>query len=365
MKKLIFVALLLMVAGMARADGACGDKGRMQDGSCLQEDSFAIGPGINLAFITHWVASDSITSVKIDVLNAAQPMQTLELNDMSASTLDLSAQDVNFDGFADLMLLANAGATGNTFYMLWVFAPGQKRFVPFPPFLELSSPSPDPKTKTINTHNKGGDAGLIFTDKSYQWNGPTLSKVAEEKQDALGMSYYSNVRRELVGGKPAVVSDRIFRVNDDGAGQQPVCGPLRPPASCGPVAAVIEFTAAEAERNADQMMGHYAPQVTWQGEQRDAASLRAMHEKWLAGLSDYTLGMENFRVAFSDDGLTAQVRCDVTGAYQDSAGKPHRFKTGKQFRLKLTGDKWLIECEEVAQFLAGAKGKTSDVCQLR
>jgi len=372
MKKAALLALLFLAAGLARADGVCGDKGRMQDGACLQEDSFTIGPGISLAFLTHWTASDAINSVKIDVLDAGAPVQTLELSDLSAPTLDLSAQDMNFDGYADIVLLANAGATGNANYMLWVYDPAQKLFVPFPPFMDLSSPNADPKAKVIKTHNKGGNAGLIFVDKTFQWNGGTLGKIAEERQDALRMSsYYYNVRRELVDGKPAVTGERIFRVGDDGAEAEQVCvgkpaGSGRPPESCGAIAAVIDFTAAEAESDLEGMMNAYGPAVTWQGAPKETDALRAMHQKWLAGLTEYTLTAGNFRAAYSEDGSQAQVRCDVTGSYKDSAGKAHSFKIGKQFLLnKGAGDKWFIRCEEVAQFLAGAKGKTSDGCQLR
>lgn len=382
MKKSALLAVLLLLAGLARADvviegtastggagGVCGDRGRLQDGGCLQEDAFEIGPGVSLAFLTRWAVGNNVSSVKIDVLNAGQPVQTLELNDMSAPSLELIAEDLNFDGFKDLKLLASSSAVGNLSFMLWVFDPKTKQFAAFPQFLELSSPDADPQDKEINSHNRDANA-LIYVDKTWKWANGTLTKVAEERQDALKMEgYYYNVQRALVDGRPAVVGERIFRANGEGAEGETVCvarpvegGGVR--SSCGAIAAVIDFTAAEGQSDLEGMMAAYGPAVTWQGAPKDLDSLRAMHSKWLASLSDYTLTATNFRAAYSEDGTQAQVRCDVTGSWKDGAGKVHSFKTGKQFLLRRSGNKWLIECEEVAQFISGARGKPSDACQL-
>lgn len=359
-KAMVLVLMLLVVAGLARADGACGE-GRMQDGGCIKEDSFAIGPGINLAFVTRWKAADVITFVTIDVLDSAQPVQTLDMPDMSAPIFELSAKDANFDGYADLMLLAAAGATGNTSYMLWLFDPETRRFVAFPRFLDLSSPSFDSVNKQINTHNKGGHAGLLYVDMSYKWNGQSIYKVAEARQDEMRMpGYYYNVRYK---GKGLIESEKIVRVSEEGV-ETLFYGPTSPPATCGPVAAVINFTAAELQRDVEVMMSFYGPEVVWQGAVKSPEALKAMHEKWLLGLVGYKLSVDNFRVAQTEDGKTAQVQCEVTGEYTDQSGKAHRFKTDKQFRLNLVNGKWKIGCEEVAAFLDGARGKTSNECRL-
>ena len=359
-KAVVFGLMLVALAGLARADEACGE-GRMQDGGCIKEDSFAIGPGINLAFVTRWKAADVITFVTIDVLESAQLVQTLEMPDMSAPMLELSAQDANFDGFSDLMLLAAAGATGNTSYMLWLFDPETRRFVAFPRFLDLSSPSFDPVNKQINTHNKGGHAGLLYVDMSYKWNGLSIYKVAEERQDEMKMpGYFYNVRYK---GKGLIESEKIVRVSDDGA-ETVVYGPTSPPATCGPVIAVIDFTAAELQRDVEAMMTFYAPLVVWQGAPKSPEALKAMHEKWLSSLVEYKLSVDNFRVALSEDGQTSLVVADVTGIYTDQSGKGHQFKTAKQFRLSLVDGKWKIGCEEVSAFLDGTRAKTSNECRL-
>lgn len=363
MKRGMLLVMLLLAAGLARADGECGRNGKLQEGSCAREDQFTIASGLSFGFLTTWPAGPQVTSAQIRIFDAGQPLQTLEQKDMSSPELSLRAEDANFDGFLDLLLLIGAGATGNTNYMLWLFDTGSRSFIAVPKFQELFSPSFDAQAKLVRTHNKGGNAGLSYVDTDYRWKGASVYKVAEESQDELGMpGFFRNIRLEAQNGRPEVVSDRIFSVN--GAGDETrICAATQQPSSCGPVAAVIDFTGAEAARDAAAMVGHYAPEVTWQGAPQTPADLKANHQKWLTGLSDYTLGAENFRFAMSEDGQTSIVRCDVTGQYQDSAGKAHSFKIAKQFRLRRTGEQWLIECEEVARFLDGTRGKTSNACR--
>ena len=61
----------------------------------------------------------------IDIYRNNQKIQRLKHNNTCAS---LKFTDWNFDGYKDLTSLTNLGATGNSFYSIWLFNPKKQQF---------------------------------------------------------------------------------------------------------------------------------------------------------------------------------------------------------------------------------------------
>jgi hypothetical protein len=64
--------------------------------------------------------------------------------------------DINFDGYLDLRLLYNTGATGNNWYGTYLFNPSKGKFVYHKELSQLSGISLDHNSKQIITYNRGG-----------------------------------------------------------------------------------------------------------------------------------------------------------------------------------------------------------------
>jgi hypothetical protein len=89
----------------------------------------------------------------------------------------LESEDLNFDGYNDLLMLQSYGATGNSWYCVWLFDPGSDRFV-YRKYWALGTHGIDTVHKRIiETGNGGGDNYTISTIASIE-NKPVI--VGEE-----------------------------------------------------------------------------------------------------------------------------------------------------------------------------------------
>jgi hypothetical protein len=114
--------------------------------------------------------------------------------------------DYNFDGYADIRLLNNWGATGNQIFSHWLFEPKTGRFVPSKELDEIFSPAPDPKTKQLTTHWRGG--GMSYTLRRYVWEGGKPALVYEEEQGVVaGTDRLRKVIKERRQGKLVVTRE--------------------------------------------------------------------------------------------------------------------------------------------------------------
>ncbi len=64
--------------------------------------------------------------------------------------------DLNFDGYLDLRLLDNAGATGNNWYSSYIYDKTSRKFKLHYGLSELSGVKVDARNKQIITYNRGG-----------------------------------------------------------------------------------------------------------------------------------------------------------------------------------------------------------------
>ena len=91
--------------------------------------------------------------------------------------------DLNFDGYQDIYLMTNWGATGNHYGCIWLYNPETGKFDYSKEFSQLSRYLLDPATKTIRTFDRGGMAGQVYRASQYKVarNRPVL--IWSERQD--------------------------------------------------------------------------------------------------------------------------------------------------------------------------------------
>jgi hypothetical protein len=83
--------------------------------------------------------------------------------------------DFNFDGFEDLETLQYVNDhLAKSAFCVYLWDNGSGRFREEPQL--LGNPHPDPKNKTIFTHDEY--AGGLYTDSTYVWNGAKLRLIA-------------------------------------------------------------------------------------------------------------------------------------------------------------------------------------------
>jgi hypothetical protein len=91
--------------------------------------------------------------------------------------------DINFDGYRDIYLMTNWGATGNHHGCIWLYNSRTGKFDYSKKFSQLSSYWLDPASKIIRTFDKGGMAGQVYTANQYKVEGDQPILFWSEKQD--------------------------------------------------------------------------------------------------------------------------------------------------------------------------------------
>jgi hypothetical protein len=123
--------------------------------------------------------------------------------------------DLNFDGYEDVKLLQYAdGNPAKSLYCVYLWDANAGRFR-YEPQLFISNPMPDPKNRTITSHNdfQGG----LFVESTYRWNGAKLEETLEK-----GLTYGSDKPacaftvycQRLINGKLRAVFEKATACND-------------------------------------------------------------------------------------------------------------------------------------------------------
>jgi hypothetical protein len=127
------------------------------------------------------------------------------------------AVDFNFDGYQDIYILTNWGATGNNQGCVWLYDPEARRFEYSPEFSELGSFTLDAPHKTIITWSNGGMAGGVHSAEKYRVaeNRPVL--VYDEKQEwDMSKKQFHCVVKELRGKEMVRTHDEWGKTGDFG-----------------------------------------------------------------------------------------------------------------------------------------------------
>jgi hypothetical protein len=122
------------------------------------------------------------------------------------------AVDFNFDGYQDIYVLTDWGATGNSQGCIWLYNSETRRFDYSPEFSELGTFTLDPAHKTIITWANGGMAGGVHSANKYKIvnNRPVL--IYSERQDwDLEKKQFHCVVAELRGNEMVTTRDEWGR----------------------------------------------------------------------------------------------------------------------------------------------------------
>lgn len=128
----------------------------------------------------------------------------------------LEALDMNFDGYKDIRLMLEQGATGNTRYHVWLYNPKTQKFDYHLEYGDLTSPSYNPKTKLISTFSKGGHSSNINGSEAYKIiNGKLVmitkyKQVYNKKDDNYLYTIWKRVDGKMKQVKHGVVLDKCL-----------------------------------------------------------------------------------------------------------------------------------------------------------
>lgn len=126
------------------------------------------------------------------------------------------AVDFNFDGYQDIYVLTNWGATGNNQGCIWLYNPAAKHFDYSPEFSDLGTFTLDPAHKAIITWGNGGMAGGVHTADKYkvQSNRPVLIYSERQVWDEAKKQFHCMVA-ELRGHDMVTTHDEWGKTRDN------------------------------------------------------------------------------------------------------------------------------------------------------
>ena len=202
------VAATLVLAACGRAGGARGDApaqaGAAPGDSASAEPVPPRGPAAvaqdTLAFRLHQTQPGVVDSIV--VTRGGRRVQTLvpgENHVLPETGLErISRIDLDFDGHADLALLAEVGMANSRSYY-WRWDPRAGRFQPAGSHETLS---PDSAARELTAFNRGGHGGRLWTAHRVRWMDDRLVPVHQEAQDWLDdAGHYVRIVRERRGGE--------------------------------------------------------------------------------------------------------------------------------------------------------------------
>jgi len=120
----------------------------------------------------------------------------------------VSLQDVDCDGYKDLLVRANVGAHGDAWYHLYRFNPKRGAFEEYLEFSSLPFKSVDCSDKVVKTYVNSGAAGCAYESGTYRWVDGELLPVRIESQEAADRGFTRTVR-SWSDGKETVTKQSI------------------------------------------------------------------------------------------------------------------------------------------------------------
>ena len=195
--------------------------------------SFVISVGPNLPKFTFRIIPDvqpkdqfgNATSIVRDVEvysgESQQPLQHLQGCEWFGMEAPPRGEDwfrpvdLNFDGYRDIYVLTNWGATGNDQGCIWLYDPANKRFEYSPEFSNLGTFTLDPAHKTIITWANGGMAGAVHSADKYrvESNRPVLMYLERQDWD-IGKKQFHCLVKEVHGNQIVTTHDEWGKSGD-------------------------------------------------------------------------------------------------------------------------------------------------------
>jgi len=152
-------------------------------------------------FTLHFIGRPNNTLGDIEVLQAGRLIQTITGHEVDQDALypallESAAQsvDANFDGYQDLELLSDCGATGNCDYDFYLYDPAENKFVRDKFLNGLTSPTFDATKKQIITGSNS--SAVDWTTSTYEFRNGKYVEIEREVSSESGKKTY-----ELKDGK--------------------------------------------------------------------------------------------------------------------------------------------------------------------
>jgi len=239
----LLVFLLLVVWGFATISSDCvaqvtddlsqGETFKFRIAPGLPEFTFKVIPEVRDK--DQWGNAQAVVrDIEVYRGDAKQPLQHLtdcNWSDMEPPPRDsdwVRAEDMNFDGYNDIYVMTNWGATGNQYGCVWLYNPATQRFDFSKEFSELPRFWRDPTAKTIFTFDKGGAAGLVHDANRYKVENNKPVLVWHEHQDwDFDRKQFHCVVEERRGNALATVRDEWSKPANDWSKAVAPCDPAK------------------------------------------------------------------------------------------------------------------------------------------
>jgi len=148
--------------------------------------TFSINSNLPL-FTFHFAGREDNTLGDIEIIEgtSSEVIQTIENTTDAGMIAPARAKDVltvvdaNFDGYKDLQLLSDCGATGNCSYDFYLYDPKTDRFVHNVFLTSLTTPSFDPAKKQVTAHSNGSVAD--WHTETYQYRDGQYTLVSRRE----------------------------------------------------------------------------------------------------------------------------------------------------------------------------------------
>jgi len=203
-RRLLAASLLLVFTGAAWCQAPPAD---VRD---CQPCSFQPSPSRRPYFFTFEVKTTrdgrAVQAISVGDGNGVEPLQRLVVKDMmpiaEGESFFFGGVDLDQDGFLDLMLITNRGIA-NAYADYWLFEPtsGRYKYLGKFPVFRVNAES-----RRLLTYERGGEAGLIFESREYEFSDGRILLVKSEKQDATAHpGIFKKVTRERINGAMQIV----------------------------------------------------------------------------------------------------------------------------------------------------------------
>jgi hypothetical protein len=152
---------------------------------------------------------------RIEVRSAGRRTQTIRFADDTAPAFRgpwrdvVYLEDVDCDGYKDLLVRTTMGIHGDAWYRLYRFDQVRDVFVEYPRFSKLPLKRVDCPNKSITTYVNSGAAGCEYESAVYRWVNGELQPVRVESQEVAEGGGFTRTVRTWDQGKETAVKQRV------------------------------------------------------------------------------------------------------------------------------------------------------------
>lgn len=165
--------------------------------------------------------NDAKRITSIEVRSVGKLVQTIRYEDNENAPIDYAAgdiitlEDVDCDGYKDLLVRSSVGVHGNAWFILYLFDPSKHQFIEYAPFADLPYVSVSCRTGMVKTYVNSGAAGCAYQAGLYHWVNHVLLPVRIESQELVGWgSPFRRTIRVWRNDKEIVLSEKSIPADD-------------------------------------------------------------------------------------------------------------------------------------------------------